>query len=100
MCPLTFVQLEYVCASLITCSDIHHYDKQQRTKAGSLMYTNSDLECSCVIYAAPHQSPCIFNCTFSDFTNQGPSIKYVTLFWTIFDPPPPCHTWSHISGPP
>src|SRR6218665_2211761 len=26
---------------------------------------------------------------------KGPSIKYVTLFWTIFDPPPPvtlCHT--------
>jgi len=28
-----------------------------------------------------------------------PSIKYVTIFWTNFDPLP-CHTLSHISGPP
>ena len=28
--------------------------------------------------------------------SQRPSIKYVTLFWTNFDPPP----LSHISGPP
>src|SRR6218665_3291956 len=30
----------------------------------------------------------------------GPSIKYVTLFLANFDPPPPCHTLSHIPGPP
>src|SRR6218665_2103256 len=30
---------------------------------------------------------------------MGPSIKYVTLFWTNFDPLP-YHTLSHISGPP
>src|SRR6218665_2670460 len=29
----------------------------------------------------------------------GPSIKYVTLFWTNFYPLP-CHTLSHISEPP
>src|SRR6218665_1561650 len=28
----------------------------------------------------------------------GPSIKYVTKFWTYFDPSLPCHTLSHISG--
>src|SRR6218665_2079402 len=28
----------------------------------------------------------------------GPSIKYVTLFLANFDPP--CHTLSHIPGPP
>src|SRR6218665_3547326 len=31
---------------------------------------------------------------------KGPSIKYVTLFLANFDPPPPCHTLSHIPGPP
>src|SRR6218665_243250 len=31
---------------------------------------------------------------------EGPSIKYVTLFLANFDPPPPCHTLSHIPGPP
>src|SRR6218665_2093205 len=30
---------------------------------------------------------------------KGPSIKYVTLFLTNFDPPPPCHTFSHIADP-
>jgi len=29
--------------------------------------------------------------------DMGPSIEYVTLFWTNFDPLP-CHTLSHISG--
>src|SRR6218665_317757 len=32
--------------------------------------------------------------------HQGPSIKYVTLFLTNCDPPLPCHTLSHSSGPP
>ena len=32
---------------------------------------------------------------------MGPSIKYITLFLANFDPPlPPCHTLSHIPGPP
>src|SRR6218665_4181967 len=31
---------------------------------------------------------------------KGPSIKYVTLFLANFDPPPPCHTLSHIPRPP
>src|SRR6218665_791869 len=31
---------------------------------------------------------------------KGPSIKYVTLFLANIDPPPPCHTLSHIQGPP
>ena len=31
---------------------------------------------------------------------EGPSIKYVTLFWPILTPPPLCHTLSHIPGPP
>src|SRR6218665_1020588 len=31
---------------------------------------------------------------------QGLSIKYVTLFLANFDPPSPCHTLSHIPGPP
>src|SRR6218665_2697790 len=30
----------------------------------------------------------------------GPSIKYVTLFLSKFYRPPPCHTSSHIPGPP
>src|SRR6218665_3455327 len=30
----------------------------------------------------------------------GPSIKYVMLFFTNFDPPSPCHTLSHIADPP
>src|SRR6218665_2416395 len=30
---------------------------------------------------------------------MGPSIKYVTLFLANFDPSP-CHTLSHIPGPP
>src|SRR6218665_1510 len=30
---------------------------------------------------------------------KGPSIKYVTLFWPILTPCP-CHTMSHIPGPP
>src|SRR6218665_2215492 len=30
----------------------------------------------------------------------GPSIKYVTLFLANFDSHPPCHTLSHIQGPP
>src|SRR6218665_3837946 len=32
-------------------------------------------------------------------TVLGPSIKYVTLFLANFDPSP-CHTLSHIPGPP
>src|SRR6218665_1752294 len=32
--------------------------------------------------------------------HMGPSIKYVMLFLPNFDPPPPCHTLSHIPGPP
>ena len=32
--------------------------------------------------------------------DKGPSIKYVTLFLANFYPPPPCHTLSHIPGPP
>src|SRR6218665_1740228 len=35
-----------------------------------------------------------------DFFIKGPSIKYVTLFLVNFDPPSPCHTLSHIPGPP
>src|SRR6218665_1050633 len=35
-----------------------------------------------------------------DFFIKGPSIKYVTLFLDNFDPPSPCHTLSHIPGPP
>src|SRR6218665_1231242 len=32
---------------------------------------------------------------------EGPSIKYVTLFVANFDlPTTPCHTLSHIPGPP
>ena len=31
---------------------------------------------------------------------MGPSIKYVTLFLMIFDPPPPCHKLSQILDPP
>src|SRR6218665_808456 len=31
---------------------------------------------------------------------KGPSIKYVTLFLVNFYPPSPCHTSSHIQGPP
>src|SRR6218665_2738748 len=34
------------------------------------------------------------------FIDMGPSIKYVTLFLANFDPPHPCHTLSHIPGPP
>src|SRR6218665_3814804 len=30
--------------------------------------------------------------THSDISQKGPSIKYVTLFWTNFDPPSFCHT--------
>src|SRR6218665_1326349 len=33
-------------------------------------------------------------------THMGPSIKYVTLFLANFDLPSPCHTLSHIPGPP
>jgi len=33
------------------------------------------------------------------FIAKGPSIKYVTLFLTNFYPSP-CHTLSHVSGPP
>src|SRR6218665_4001945 len=33
-------------------------------------------------------------------TSKGPSIKYVTLFLANFDHPSPCHTLSHIPGPP
>ena len=46
------------------------------------------------------------DCSFSTVSivyissHQGPSIKYVTLFLANFDPPPPCHTLSHIPGPP
>src|SRR6218665_2076658 len=29
----------------------------------------------------------------------GPSIMYVTLFWSNFDPLSPCHTFSHILDP-
>src|SRR6218665_3928367 len=29
---------------------------------------------------------------WNDLGDKGPSIKYVTLFWTNFDLPPPCHT--------
>src|SRR6218665_3187906 len=49
--------------------------------------------------------------THSDISQKGPSIKYVTLFWTNFDSPPSvtlCHTsrdlrchltsLSHITG--
>src|SRR6218665_847483 len=32
--------------------------------------------------------------------SRGLSIKYVTLSLANFDPPPPCHTLSHIPGPP
>src|SRR6218665_1696038 len=35
----------------------------------------------------------------SRLLSKGPSIKFVTLFWTNFDPHP-CHTLSHISRPP
>src|SRR6218665_950232 len=31
---------------------------------------------------------------------MGLSIKYVTLFLANFAPPSPCHTLSHIPGPP
>src|SRR6218665_3782035 len=31
---------------------------------------------------------------------MGPSIRYVTLFMANFYPPIPCHTSSHIPGPP
>src|SRR6218665_3618766 len=31
---------------------------------------------------------------------MGPSIKYVTLFSANFNPRSPCHTLSHIPGPP
>src|SRR6218665_202337 len=31
---------------------------------------------------------------------KGPYIKYVTLFLANFNPPPRCHTLSHIQGPP
>src|SRR6218665_2107189 len=31
---------------------------------------------------------------------MGPSIKYVTLFLANFVTPSPCHTLSHIPGPP
>ena len=30
---------------------------------------------------------------------KGPSIKYVTLFLMIFDPPSPCHKLSQILDP-
>ena len=33
-------------------------------------------------------------------TLLGPSIKYVTLFLMIFDPPSPCHEQSKILDPP
>src|SRR6218665_1237907 len=33
-------------------------------------------------------------------TIMGPSIKYVTLFLAKFYPHSPCHTLSHIPGPP
>ena len=36
----------------------------------------------------------------SRWHNKGPSIKYVTLFLANFDTPSPCHTLSHIPGPP
>src|SRR6218665_1436915 len=31
---------------------------------------------------------------------MGPPIRYVTLFLANFYPPLPCHTLSHIPGPP
>src|SRR6218665_1055997 len=34
------------------------------------------------------------------FNAKGPSIKYVTLFLANFYAPSPCHTSSHIPGPP
>ena len=36
----------------------------------------------------------VYLCLSNDITSQGPSIKYVTLFWTDFDPSPVtlCHT--------
>jgi len=44
---------------------------------------------------------CVHTCiSLCECVCVGPSIKYVTLFWTNFNPPPPCHTSSHISGPP
>ena len=35
----------------------------------------------------------------SYYLSMEMSIKYVTLFWTNFDRPSPCHTLAHISGP-
>src|SRR6218665_3534226 len=42
----------------------------------------------------------ISNVTTRRISSLGPSIKYVMLFWTNFDPPLLCHTLSHISEPP
>src|SRR6218665_1904441 len=39
-------------------------------------------------------------CKYFKDASLGPSIKYVTLFLANFDPPLPCHTLSHIPGPP
>src|SRR6218665_3365464 len=36
----------------------------------------------------------------NNIIDRGPSIKYVTLFLANFYPPYPCHTSSHIPGPP
>src|SRR6218665_1629555 len=45
-----------------------------------------------------------FQLTLEYFTtvcsSKGLSIRYVMLFLANFDPPPPCHTLSHIPGPP
>src|SRR6218665_1122188 len=44
---------------------------------------------------------CVHTCiSLCECVCVGPSIKYVALFWNNFNPPPPCHTLSHISGPP
>src|SRR6218665_249025 len=43
---------------------------------------------------------CITEHLSTIFFPVGPSIKYVTLFLAHFDPPSPCHTLSHIPGPP
>src|SRR6218665_3791479 len=47
----------------------------------------------------------MYACTTKNWGSEmcdilGPSIKYVTLFLANFDPPLPCHTLSHIPGPP
>jgi len=52
----------------------------------------------CHVMSCPAM-PCYVMLCYLIRESKGSSIKYVTQFWTNFDPSF-CHTLSHISGPP